>query len=764
MKEYKIINNTMPKVCEDTIPVGNGRMGASLMCGVEEEIIYLNEETIWSSQPKPEPNPNMADKLHAIRDLFLQGRAAEGDKLAKESFGDCFSRIRSCETAGRLRIAMHEGNACKNYHTELDLVNGIAKIEYKKDGSLYTREIFASYPDDIIVCKITSSDAPITASIAYEREKILSVTSAGDELCAVAKTVFGEHKFCIKTKVVTDGKVEAIDGDLRVSDTKSFVLLIDIKTEFRHGEEFVDAAKFPQKSYDELKKAHVEDFSKVMSRADIELPTQYELEDVSMRERLRILYFNQSNDGKLFATQWQFGRYLLVSSSRPGSLPANLQGLWIWSLGTEWSGDYHTNINLQANYWAAEVANLSDCHLPLFDYMNKYLFESGKKTAREGYKTRGCVVHHLSDIYGFTTPADGLWGIWPHGAGWLSYHMWEHYLFTQDKEFLKNKAYEFLRESAIFYYENMVSDKNGYLVFGPSTSPENRYLVKDENGEDYACYLALSTTMDIGIIGGLFRNFLEASEILGIEDEDVLAIRNAKEKLPPFKIGKRGQLQEWTEDYEETEKGHYHISHSFALFPDCAINRSKPELLEALRVTVNNRLTGGANSRGACALNVGWSVGWLMCLLSRLRQNKDVYDLAYNFVATCVNDNLLDTSATYKNKCFQIDGNFAFVAGICEMLIQSHEGVIALIPALPEIWKDGSFRGLRARGGAEISVVWKNCEVREIDFAPKFDKDYIIELPASQVKLSFKDENGNVYKASDNKLILNKAVKLKVIA
>ena len=764
MQDYKIINNTAPKEWVDSIPVGNGRMGASLMCGVCEEIIYLNEETVWSSQPKPEPNPKMAEKLHAIRDLFLQGRAAEGDKLAKESFDDCFNRIRSCETAGMLKIALHDNDICKNYRTELDLVNAVAKVEYKKDGSLYTREVFASYPDDVIVCKITSSDAPLNARIAYEREKTISVNSSGNELCAVAKTVFGEHKFCIKVKAITDGKIEAIDGDLCISDTKSFTVFINITTEFNYGDEFVSAAKFPQKSFNELKKTHIEDFSTIMSRADITLPSQPELDDVSMRERLRIIYFNKPNDGKLFITQWQFGRYLLASSSRPGSLPANLQGLWIWSLGTEWSGDYHTNINLQANYWAAEVANLSDCHMPLFNYMNKYLLGSGKETAEKGYKTRGCVVHHLSDIYGFTTPADGLWGIWPHGASWLSYHMWEHYLFTEDKTFLRNEAYEFIREAAIFFLDNMVENKEGYLVYGPSTSPENRYLIKDENGEDYACYLALSTTMDVGIIGGLFRNFLDASEILGIDDADVSAIREAKKKLPPFKVGKRGQLQEWTEDYEETEKGHYHISHSFALFPDSAINRSTPELLKAIRVTVHNRLTGGANGRGACALNVGWSVGWLMCLLSRLRQNEQIYDMAYNFVATCVNDNLLDISATYKTKCFQIDGNMAYVAGICEALIQSHEGVISLIPALPPQWKDGAFSGLRARGGAELSIKWEDSKVREIEFAPDYEKEYVIELPESQNNTTFCSENGEIFTVVDNKLKLNKKIHLSVEA
>ena len=569
MREYIIRNNTPSARWEDSYPVGNGRMGATVMGYVDEEVLFLNEETVWSSQGKGIPNPNMADKLKAIRDLFIEGREAEGDKLAKEIFGDCHSRIRSYETAGKLKVSLHDNGKCKNYINNLDLMRGVAKVEYDKDGSHYVRECFASYPDDVIAYRVTSDKASLSACISYEREMLLDVKSDGAELCAVAKTVFGNHKFAVRARVYTDGKIDCRDGDIYVSDTQSFTLLISISTEFRNGESFADAIKFPENDdYDMLKLRHEKDFLSLMSSADIQFPEVEELETVTNPERRRILDFNKPSDGKLVSMQWHFGRYIIASSSRPGSLPANLQGLWVKSLGNEWSADYHTNINIQANYWPAEVTNLSDCHKPLFDYMNEYLLESGKETAKIGYKARGTVVHHLSDIYKFTTPADGLWGIWPHGASWLSYHMWEHYLFTQDKEFLKNEAYEFIRDSAIFFVDTMIENKDGYLVYGPSTSPENRYWVKDENGEDYACYLTLSSTMDVGIIGGLFRNFLQASEVLGIEDEYVKEIRKAQKKLPPFKISASGRIQEWIEDYEETEKGHFHISHSFAHFPD----------------------------------------------------------------------------------------------------------------------------------------------------------------------------------------------------
>ena len=757
MREYIIRNNTPSAKWEDSYPVGNGRMGATVMGYVDEEVLFLNEETVWSSQGKGIPNPNMSDKLKQIRDLFIEGREAEGDKLAIEIFGDCHSRIRSYESAGILKVSLHDNAKCKNYTNNLDLMRGVAKLEYDKDGSHYTRECFASYPDDVIVYRVESDNAPLDAHICFEREKIISVKSENGVLTAICETVFGEHKFAVKARVITDGIVACRDGDLFIASTKAFTLLISLATEFRKGENFADAIVFPERTdYNMLKMRHEKDFISLMSRADIVLPETPEVDMITNPERRRILDFNKPRDGKLISMQWHFGRYIIASSSRPGSLPANLQGVWVKSLGNEWSADYHTNINLQANYWPAEVTNLSDCHTPLFDYMNEYLLESGRETAKIGYKARGTVVHHLSDIYKFTTPADGLWGIWPHGASWLSFHMWEHFLFTQDRDFLKNEAYEFLRDSAIFFVDTMVENKDGQLVYGPSTSPENRYWVKDENGEDYACYLTLSSTMDVGIIGGLFRNFLNASEVLGIEDDYVKEIRAAYAKIPPFKISASGRIQEWIEDYEETEKGHFHISHSFAHFPDCAINHSTPELLEAMKKTLYGRLNGGKNAGGYCALTVGWSIAWMLGHLSRFGHGDKAAELVRNYIDLTNPRNLWDLHA----KCWQIDGNCGFTAGVSEMLIQSHEGFIALLPALPKTWDHGSFRGLRARGGAEVDIRWEDCDIKEIYFTPDVAGEFTVVLPPSQKSFTFKGNDGNTYTAVDGKLILNKRIQL----
>ncbi|MBQ9941244.1 MAG: glycoside hydrolase family 95 protein [Clostridia bacterium] len=762
MREYVVYNDRQPGDWHESLPVGNGRMGATLMCGVSKEVIYLNEETVWGSKEGGEPNPEMPAKLKQIRELFLADKPAQADKLAEKIMGDCFSRICSYESAGKLVINLHENDICKNYAHRLDIMRGVATVEYDKFGTHYTRECFASYPDNIIAYRITSAGEKINAWITYNREYTLSVDSQNNEMCAIAHTMRGNHKFCTRVRVVTDGKVECSDGDIYVSDTNSFTVYISVDTEFRNGDGFVTAAKFPTDSIEAVKERHVQDFLSFMTRADISLPEIENVEKASVYSRFKAIGNNGYHDGGLVALLWQYGRYLNVSTGRQGTLPSNLQGLWTEYIISCWSSDYHTNINLQMNYWPTEVSNLSDLHKPLFDYMNEYLLESGKNTAKVAYGTRGCVVHHLSDIYKFTSPADGLWGIWPHGGSWLSFHLWEHYLYTRDIDFLKDDAYEFLRQTALFFLDNLM-EKDGKLHYAPSSSPENRYYVPDENGEKYACFLSMSSTMDIGIIGGVFRNYIDASEILGIDDSDVRAVRVAKEKLPPFKVGKFGQICEWIEDYEETEIGHRHISPAFAMYPDNAINRSTPDLYNAVGVSIDRRLGGGLNEHGAGICNVGWSLAWLTALLARLRNGDKAYSMVRSYILSCTSQNLMDLyPLPHGKKCFQIDGNMGIVAGISEMLIQSHEGVVALIPAIPKVWADGSFTGLCARGGFEVDVRWCNMSVCEFCITAKADDSVVIELPATQKFFEFVDDEGNVYQAKEGRICLSGISKLRL--
>lgn len=756
MKQYKLLNTKPPKKWVESLPMGCGKLGAAFMCGVAEETVYLNEETVWSQNKNIFEDEKMPEKIKKIRELFLNEGPVAANNYAATALSGSYNRICSYESAGKMKLELHDTDACSNYSHSLDLINGIATVQYDKGGSHYTREYFASYPDKVIVCHVTSSNKELCACVGYERECMVSQTSADGVLTAVAHTVFGGHRFCVKAKAVTDGAVDCVNGQLLISGTKSFTLYISIETEFRHGEGFTDAYTFPTElDYEKIKARHIADFSALMSRADVTLPSVPELEELSIDEKRRVMWYNKPKDESRFALQWQFGRYLLCSTSRNGTLPANLQGLWTEGLASGWSCDYHTNINIQANYWAAETVNLSDCHMPLFDYMNDYLLEAGKNAAKKCYGTRGCVVHHLSDIYGFGSPADGPWGLWPHGASWLTLHMWEHYLFTKDEAFLREKAYPFIREAAVFFLDNLVEDKNGQLHYAPSTSPENPYFAEDANGKKQRCYLAMSSTMDVEIITTLFHIFLETVKVLGISDPDAEGVALAKSKLPQLRVGKFGQLMEWIEEYEETDPGHRHTSHSFGLFPSFIINRSTPETYNAIAATIDRRLAHAGSAMQASS--IGWSLAWLGSANARLRRASKAYAMVNSFVSG-VSTNLwdiIDIPHFGEKTFFQIDGNLGFVCAMSEMLIQSHEGVIAVLPALPPQWHSGSFRGLCARGGYEVSAGWKDMRIETLEIKAKFPGEYTVEVPALQKDAVFADENGNLYKAEESLLHLN---------
>lgn len=755
MNQYFISDTIPPKQWTESIPIGCGRMGATVMCGVGCEILNLNEEGIWSENTDHNTDPEMFEKLQAVRDLLLSGRPAEADVLAKNTLGNCFSRIRSFEGAGKLLVTLHSSNACKHYRHTLDLTRGLATVEYDKDGSHYQREYFASYPDNIIACRFTSSKKPIQARIGYDRERILSEICQKDEICIVSKTAFGDHRFCVKIRVVSDGEINADGGDLVVKNASNVCIYVSIRSEALFGAEAMMHPLFPlDLDFDALKARHIADFSKMMSRADIELPTDEVCNSLPMHDRLSVYQVNKPKDHSLFSLLWQFGRYLLISSGRPGTLPANLQGIWTDGDVSPWNSDYHTNINLQMNYWPAEIANLSECHLSLFDYMNRYLLPAGQRTAQEVYHANGCVVHHLSDIYGYTNPADGFWGLWPHGASWLALHMWEHYLFHPDKAFLRNVAYPFIREASIFFLETLVEDKEGRLLYAPSTSPENQYLVNCEHGNTHQCFLAASTAMDIEIIFTLLDCFIKSSELLAIEDKTVALARSSIAKLPPLQIGSDGRLLEWLEEYEETEPGHRHISHSFGLYPGMMITRETPDRYRAIEKTIAHRLSAPRGGAIGSAHNVGWSLVWLAASYARLHKGERAFAMLDSFSKQCISRHLWDLYPLGATPAFQIDANLGYTAALAEMLIQSHEGVISLLPALPVGWDHGHFHGLRARGGYELAVEWEKHQVRSIEIHATVSGECKIELPPSQKTTVFKDQNGTPYTAQNGILTL----------
>jgi len=744
----------------ESYPVGNGRMGCTVMGSVAQEVLYLNEETIFSSRKNTEPSPDVYEKIQKLRSLLLEGKDIEADRYAKTEMKSEYKRINAYGVAGIMKILLHNTDACENYYRELDMINGKVTTQYDLNGAHYTRECFSSYIDDIIVFRISCDNAKFNASINYEYEKCLSRKGESNEFCAVSETLFGEHKFAVGFRVETDGKSAYENGRIAVSDASSVIIYCNIKTEFKNGTNFEKQIVFPSISYDELLLRHTEDFSSLMKRADIELPMIEEVENISMSARMLAFVTNNLQDNGLFAMHWQYGRYLLVSSSRPTSLPANLQGLWVSDMAAPWNCDYHTNVNLQMNYWASEAVNLSDCHIPLFDYMNNYLLEAGKKCAKNMYHSRGCVIHHLSNIYGFSGFADGVWGIWPMGAAWLAHHMWEHYLYTKDEEFLRNTAYEYIRQCALFFIDNAVKTKEGYYATVPSTVPEHQYVTKDENGNDYKGWISINTTMDIETISMLMDVYEKASEILGVDDEDVRFASELRNGLPPLKVGKYGQLREWAWDYEESDVGHNHIAHGYALFPFGTITREMKELRDAVKVSIDRRTKKPT-------FGMGWNTILPAIMYARLGLGNNSLPFLRKLVTTCSSLSLLDTFLIKAYpKGFQIDGNFGFTAAVTEMLMQSHEGMISLLPALPDAWEHGSFRGLCARGGYTVDAKWSGYEIKEFTIEANFDGDCIIELPKTQKALDFCDDKGNVYTAQDNKITISmkKSEKINLIA